>query len=52
VVGDKESDIEFGNRAGAKTILLAPGPPVHGSAATLTVPTLFQAATFITSQPR
>jgi D-glycero-D-manno-heptose 1,7-bisphosphate phosphatase len=49
VVGDKESDIEFGNRAGAKTILLAGDVPASGTAATLTVPTLLQAAAFITS---
>jgi histidinol phosphatase-like enzyme len=49
VVGDKESDIEFGCRAGAKTILIAPNPPASGTAATLTAPTLLQAATFITS---
>ena len=49
VVGDKESDIEFGNRAGAKTVLLAAELPASGTAATLTVPTLLQAATFITS---
>lgn len=50
VVGDKESDIEFGNRAGAKTILLASAVPGSGTAATKTVATLLQAATFITSQ--
>ena len=50
VIGDKESDIEFGCRAGAKTILLADNLPLSGTAATLTVPTLLQAATFITSQ--
>jgi len=49
VVGDQESDIEFGHRAGAKTILIARNPPTSGTAATLTVPTLLQAATFITS---
>jgi len=49
VVGDKESDIEFGNRAGARTILLAAELPASGTAATLTVPTLLQAATFITA---
>jgi D-glycero-D-manno-heptose 1,7-bisphosphate phosphatase len=50
VVGDKESDVEFGNRAGAKTILLAAQPPASGTAATLTVPTLLRAAEFITAQ--
>jgi D-glycero-D-manno-heptose 1,7-bisphosphate phosphatase len=49
VVGDKESDIEFGSRAGAKTILLAAEPPASGTAATMVVATLLQAATFITS---
>jgi D-glycero-D-manno-heptose 1,7-bisphosphate phosphatase len=27
VIGDKESDVEFGRRAGAKTILIAPREP-------------------------
>lgn len=50
VVGDKESDVEFGNRAGAKTILIAAAPHSE-TAATMVVPTLLQAATFITSLP-
>jgi D-glycero-D-manno-heptose 1,7-bisphosphate phosphatase len=49
VIGDKESDIEFGHRAGAKTILLAADPPASGTAASIIVPTLLQAATYITS---
>lgn len=49
VVGDKESDIEFGNRAGAKTILLAAHTPSSGTTATLTAQTLLEAARFITS---
>jgi D-glycero-D-manno-heptose 1,7-bisphosphate phosphatase len=48
VVGDRDSDIEFGNRAGAKTILLADHPS-PGANATLVVPTLLQAARYIIS---
>jgi D-glycero-D-manno-heptose 1,7-bisphosphate phosphatase len=46
VVGDKDSDIEFGIRAGARTILLA-AQPSSGPTATLVVPTLLQAAKYI-----
>jgi histidinol phosphatase-like enzyme len=50
VVGDKESDIEFGHRAGARAILISSGTP-GGSGRiveSLTVPTLMHAALSIT----
>jgi D-glycero-D-manno-heptose 1,7-bisphosphate phosphatase len=50
VVGDKESDVEFGLRAGARAILISPeAPSNHGGVAThLAVPTLMDAALSIT----
>jgi len=51
VIGDKESDIEFGHRAGAKTILIA----ANASKATvrtapdIIVPNLMEAARAVTS---
>jgi D-glycero-D-manno-heptose 1,7-bisphosphate phosphatase len=47
VIGDKDSDIEFGRRAGARTILIAdqPWPPAAGHAMPdLVSPDMFEAA--------
>ena len=46
VIGDKESDIEFGRRAGAKTILINADPnrTVEGTKADRVATNLFQAA--------
>jgi D-glycero-D-manno-heptose 1,7-bisphosphate phosphatase len=51
VVGDKESDVEFGLRAGARTILVSSEMPrtAGRSAAHLIVPTLLEAARSITT---
>jgi beta-phosphoglucomutase-like phosphatase (HAD superfamily) len=50
VVGDKESDIEFGLRAGARAILISPETPdaARRIASSLTVPNLMEAARSIT----
>lgn len=50
VVGDKESDVEFGLRAGARAILISSETPGASgrSAAHLIVPTLLEAARSIT----
>jgi D,D-heptose 1,7-bisphosphate phosphatase len=50
VVGDKESDVEFGLRAGSRAILISSGTPgtPGRSAAHLIVPTLLEAARSIT----
>jgi D-glycero-D-manno-heptose 1,7-bisphosphate phosphatase len=53
VVGDKESDIEFARRAGAKGILISSNLPNRsGSAENVTVPTLLDAARSIASRTR
>ena len=51
VVGDKDSDIEFALRAGARAILISPPRPIdrRGIAPSLIVPTLLEAAWSITS---
>jgi D-glycero-D-manno-heptose 1,7-bisphosphate phosphatase len=53
VVGDKDSDIEFGLRAGARAILISPPRPIRRGeiAPSLIVPTLLEAARSITSYP-
>lgn len=48
MIGDKESDIEAGNRAGCKSILIKPGRQLSGGTKALAVfPTLKKAASFI-----
>lgn len=49
VIGDKESDVEFGRRAGAATVLIAPQarPPVRSSADAV-VANLAEAARYLT----
>jgi D-glycero-D-manno-heptose 1,7-bisphosphate phosphatase len=47
VIGDKDSDIEFGRRAGAKTVLIRPSctsDPAPHPRPDLVVPSLFEAA--------
>jgi D-glycero-D-manno-heptose 1,7-bisphosphate phosphatase len=52
VVGDKDSDIEFALRAGARAILIASETPYRSkkSAESVTVPTLLEAAWVISSR--
>ena len=52
VIGDKESDIEFGHRAGATTILIAAEVPPAGSGtqADFVAPNLMAAARIVTSE--
>jgi D-glycero-D-manno-heptose 1,7-bisphosphate phosphatase len=52
VVGDKESDVEFGRRAGATTILIGGKAPASGvqPAPDLVVPSLMEAALAITAR--
>ncbi len=51
VIGDKESDVEFGRRAGARTILIAPDGPRSQARAQpdLIAPNLMEAARAVTS---
>jgi D-glycero-D-manno-heptose 1,7-bisphosphate phosphatase len=51
VIGDKDSDIEFGLRAGARAILISSAPPngAKRSASSLIVPSLMEAARSIIS---
>lgn len=51
VIGDKESDIEFGRRAGATTILIAaPAPNPSATRADFVAPDLEAAARIVTSR--
>jgi phosphoglycolate phosphatase-like HAD superfamily hydrolase len=51
MIGDKESDIEFGRRAGATTILIAAGAPTVDLRVRpdLVAPNLIEAARAVTS---
>ncbi len=51
IIGDKASDMEFGRRAGAKTIMIGAGAAVGsgGAQADLVAPTLIAAARALTS---
>jgi phosphoglycolate phosphatase-like HAD superfamily hydrolase len=52
MIGDKESDIEFGRRAGATTILIASEPPAvqFRTPPDLIAPNLIEAARMVTSR--
>lgn len=54
VVGDKDSDIEFGRRAGARTILIDPraGPAQSAHRADAVVPNLLAAARTVIAGPQ
>jgi D-glycero-D-manno-heptose 1,7-bisphosphate phosphatase len=51
VIGDKETDIQFGRRAGATTLLISPNPPAAppGTQPDLVVSNLLEAARAVTS---
>jgi phosphoglycolate phosphatase-like HAD superfamily hydrolase len=51
MVGDRQDDIDLGNKAGTKTILIRSVFPVDGKGATTVVDSLLDAARYIIRNP-